>query len=82
MSAGHYALPQIFDYMKNSGLKYWWAIVVVRHNGSSRLPYVIGRWGEETYFEEQNTSFRKNFTFSYASGVLNDRRRSFLSRMK
>ena len=23
MYAGHYALPQIFDYMKNSGLKYW-----------------------------------------------------------
>ena len=37
MSAGHYALPQIFGYMKNSGLKYWWAIVVVRHNGSPRL---------------------------------------------
>jgi ParB-like chromosome segregation protein Spo0J len=38
MSAGHHALPQIFDYMKNSGLKYWWAIVaVVRDNGSPRL---------------------------------------------
>ena len=35
MSAGHYALPQIFE---NSGLKYWWAIVaVVKHNGSPRL---------------------------------------------
>ena len=38
MSAGHHALPQIFDYMKNSGLKYWWTIVaVVKHNGSPRL---------------------------------------------
>lgn len=36
MYAGHYALPQIFDYMKNSGLKYWWAMVV-KHNGDSRL---------------------------------------------
>src|SRR5215510_1952830 len=32
MSAGYYALPEIFDYMKNSGLKYWWAIVVVKNN--------------------------------------------------
>ena len=38
MYAGHHALPQIFDYMENSGLKYWWAIVaVVRDNGSPRL---------------------------------------------
>ncbi len=36
MYAGHYALPQIFDYMKNSGLKYWWEIVV-KHYGSPRL---------------------------------------------
>jgi ParB-like chromosome segregation protein Spo0J len=36
MYARHYALPQIFDYMKNSGLKYWWEMVV-KHNGSSRL---------------------------------------------
>jgi ParB-like chromosome segregation protein Spo0J len=36
MYAGHYALPQIFEYMKNSGLKYWWEMVV-KHNGSSRL---------------------------------------------
>lgn len=36
MYAGHYALPQIFEYMKNSGLKYWWELVV-KHNGSSRL---------------------------------------------
>jgi site-specific DNA-methyltransferase (adenine-specific) len=34
MYAGHYALPQIFDYMKNSGLKYWW-LIVVKHPGSS-----------------------------------------------
>jgi site-specific DNA-methyltransferase (adenine-specific) len=36
MYTGHYALPQIFEYMKNSGLKYWWEMVV-KHNGSSRL---------------------------------------------
>ena len=36
MYAGRYALPQIFEYMKNSGLKYWWEMVV-KHNGSSRL---------------------------------------------
>jgi DNA modification methylase len=33
MYAPHYALPEIFDYMKNSGLKYRWQIVV-RHTGS------------------------------------------------
>jgi hypothetical protein len=27
--AGHYALPQIFDAMKNSGLTYWWTIPVI-----------------------------------------------------
>jgi DNA modification methylase len=38
MYAGHHALPQIFDYMKNSGLKYWWTLVaVVRDNGSPTL---------------------------------------------
>ena len=36
MYAGNYALPQIFEYMKNSGLKYWWEMVV-KHNGRSRL---------------------------------------------
>lgn len=36
MYAGHSALPQIFDYMKHSGLKFWWEIVV-KHNGSSKL---------------------------------------------
>jgi 16S rRNA G966 N2-methylase RsmD len=36
MYAGHYALPQIFEYMKTSGLKYWWEIVV-KHNGGSKL---------------------------------------------
>jgi DNA modification methylase len=35
MYAGHYALPQIFDYMKNSGLKYWWEMVV-KHNGGRK----------------------------------------------
>jgi site-specific DNA-methyltransferase (adenine-specific) len=34
MYAGHYALPQIFDYMRNSGLHYRWEIMV-KHPGSS-----------------------------------------------
>lgn len=34
MYAGHYGLPQIFDYMENSGLKYWW-VIMVKHTGSS-----------------------------------------------
>jgi DNA modification methylase len=33
MYARHYALPEIFDYTKNSGLKYRWQIVVI-HTGS------------------------------------------------
>ena len=37
MYAGHYALPQIFDYMKNSGLKYWWEIVVTHPGSSARM---------------------------------------------
>ena len=32
--AAHYALPEIFDYMKNSGLEYWW-VIVVKHTGPS-----------------------------------------------
>jgi DNA modification methylase len=36
MYAGHYALPDIFDHMKNSALKYWWPMLV-KHNGGSRL---------------------------------------------
>jgi hypothetical protein len=54
MSVGHYTLPQIFDYMKNSGLKYWWAIVsVIRHNGSPRLlqnQYVYVMWKPLLWF--------------------------------
>ncbi len=34
MYAGHYALPQIFDYMENSGLRFWW-VIMVKHTGSS-----------------------------------------------
>jgi DNA modification methylase len=37
MYAGHYALPQIFNYMKNSGLKYWWQIVVTHPGSSARM---------------------------------------------
>jgi DNA modification methylase len=33
MYAPHYALPEIFDHMKDSGLKYRWQIVVI-HTGS------------------------------------------------
>jgi DNA modification methylase len=34
MYAPHYALPETFDYIKNSGLKYWWPIMV-KHTGPS-----------------------------------------------
>lgn len=33
--AGNYALPLIFDYMKNCGLGYWWEMAV-KHNGGFR----------------------------------------------
>ena len=39
MHAENFALPQIFEYMKNSGLKYWLQIAV-RHNG---VCYVLQR---------------------------------------
>jgi hypothetical protein len=35
--APHYALPQIFDCMKNSGLSYWWMITAVRSGGATRM---------------------------------------------
>ena len=57
MSAGHHALPQIFDYMKNSGLKYWWPIVVVKHNGSPRLlqnQHVYVMWKPLLWFVKGN----------------------------
>ncbi|MGA8082666.1 MAG: site-specific DNA-methyltransferase [Candidatus Nitrosopolaris sp.] len=37
MYAGHYALPQIFDYMKKSGLEYWWEIVVTHPDSSAKM---------------------------------------------
>ena len=37
MYAAHYALPEIFDYMKNSGLKYSWQIVVIHTGPSARM---------------------------------------------
>jgi len=56
MYAGHYALPQIFEYMKNSGLKYWWEMVV-KHNGSSRLlqnHHVYVMWKPLLWFVKGN----------------------------
>jgi hypothetical protein len=35
--APHYALPQIFDCMKNSGLSYWWMFSVVRSGEATRM---------------------------------------------
>jgi 16S rRNA G966 N2-methylase RsmD len=35
--AGHYALPQIFDAMKNSGLTYWWMIPVIHAGPLARV---------------------------------------------
>lgn len=35
--APHYALPQIFDCLKNSGLSYWWMFSVVRSGGATRI---------------------------------------------
>ena len=37
--AGTYALPQIFDYMKNSRLKYWWQIMIKYTGSSTRIFY-------------------------------------------
>ncbi len=35
MSVGHHSLPGVLDYIKKSGLNYWWEIAV-KHNGPSR----------------------------------------------
>lgn len=35
--APHYALPQIFDYMKNSGLTYWWIFAMIHGGGATRM---------------------------------------------
>ena len=35
MTVGHYALPQVLDYIKNSGLNYWW-ILAIKHDGVSK----------------------------------------------
>jgi hypothetical protein len=35
--APHYALPQIFDCMKNCGLSYWWTFTVVRSGEGTRM---------------------------------------------
>jgi DNA modification methylase len=35
--APHYALPQIFDFMKKSGLSYWWMFTVERGSGTIRM---------------------------------------------
>lgn len=35
--APHYALPQIFDCMKNCGLSYWWTFAVVHSGGGTRM---------------------------------------------
>jgi len=37
--APHYALPEIFDYLKRSGLKYAWQIVVIQTGPSARIFY-------------------------------------------
>ena len=37
--APHYALPEIFDYLKSSGLKYAWQIVVIHTGPSARIFY-------------------------------------------
>jgi len=34
---GHYALPQIFDYMEDSGLTYRWAFAVIHTGASTRM---------------------------------------------
>ncbi|MGB6528600.1 MAG: site-specific DNA-methyltransferase [Candidatus Nitrosopolaris sp.] len=35
--APHYALPQIFDFMKKSGLSYWWMFTVERGSRTIRM---------------------------------------------
>jgi len=37
INAEYYTLPQIFDYMKNSGLKYWWEIVRKYNSPSAKI---------------------------------------------
>jgi hypothetical protein len=35
--AGHWALPTIFEYMKNNNLQYWWTICVKHTGGRTRM---------------------------------------------
>jgi ParB-like chromosome segregation protein Spo0J len=35
--APHYALPEIFDYMKSSGLTYWWIFAMIHSGGATRM---------------------------------------------
>lgn len=35
--APHYALPEIFDYMKNSGLTYWCIFAMIHSGGATRM---------------------------------------------
>ena len=43
--AGHYALPQIFDYMRDSGLSYLWPICVKHAGGLDAAETVLGYFG-------------------------------------
>jgi 16S rRNA G966 N2-methylase RsmD len=56
MYAGHHALPQIFKYMENSGLKYWW-INKIDHKGSgARMFYknIIVTWKPLLWYVKGN----------------------------
>ena len=35
--APHYVLPEIFDFMKNSGLTYWWIFAMIHGGGATRM---------------------------------------------
>ncbi|MCL6559919.1 MAG: ParB N-terminal domain-containing protein [Firmicutes bacterium] len=53
--AGHYALPRIFDVMKNH-LRYWWIIAVEHSGGNARLPgkWVYVHWKPILWFVKEN----------------------------
>lgn len=57
MYTGLYALPHIFDYMKNSGLKYIWTIAV-KHNGGASVMYAYHiriKWKPLLWFVKGNS---------------------------
>jgi len=56
MTVGHYAMPQVLDHIKNSGLNYWW-IIAIKHDSVSkplRHQQVYVMWRPLLWFVKDN----------------------------